>query len=367
MPNANEQTLYQEQKKTRPAIETIIPAHLGGEKQKAALDFVAYLRENKMPPAWASGNSWKSSYKGKGVCYIKLDQQGKGTWKIEPLINASKAYEDFVEAENLRDIIWRNLALCTRCHPNTCAPKGMAETFSGVKKLYFGKAFDNVCRGGDTSFRNPDEEAIQCVKKLLDFRRRAIEGHTVPMTKYVSAKRRISQTEVITLAKEIRVAGLSLAKAGWPHKTEKAGDLWRAYSDEQRMRINAKSPIVDYGIWHSVSGAEDYIAGSEVDAFEGIDDAFVTFTIPAGQYIKDTFNAFDYEDLVTGVLPKRKEMLRVWAKANGIAIAGPSMFIEVYPVQEMIGSQGETTSGHLKSEDRFKARYPKMYTLLSVE
>ena len=43
-------SLYQEQKKIKPEIEKIILELLDGDVKKAAFDFVAHLRENKMSP-----------------------------------------------------------------------------------------------------------------------------------------------------------------------------------------------------------------------------------------------------------------------------------------------------------------------------
>ena len=72
MSEKNENSLYKEQKANKPKVEDIIPNWLDGDMKNNALDFVTWLRVNKMSPTWASANSWKVSYKSKGVCYIKL-------------------------------------------------------------------------------------------------------------------------------------------------------------------------------------------------------------------------------------------------------------------------------------------------------
>ena len=48
------------QKKPKPEIENVIPEYLDGDMKKTALDFVAWLRANKMNPVWASANIWNN-------------------------------------------------------------------------------------------------------------------------------------------------------------------------------------------------------------------------------------------------------------------------------------------------------------------
>lgn len=363
-----QKNLFTEQKKVKPMVEDMISELLEGEKRHIALDFVAYLRENRMPPTWASANSWKASYKNKGVCYIKLDQHGKNVWKVNPITDHSKDYDAFTDKENLREIIWKNVAYCTRCHPNTCAPKGCADTFCGMRKVYWGREIDGVCRGGDTSFVNPDEQAIQCLKKMFAFKRQTIEGNAVPKVKYVAQKRRVSKTEVVALKHDIKVVGLSLAKSDLPQSMDSLGALWGMYTDDHRRKTkHMKLPIAQYGISLMGGGAHDYIVGSEVTEFEDVGEEMVAVTIPAGKYIKDTFNAYDFDQLVTQTLPGREPKVKCWAEENGVAIGSPAMFVEVYPVQDMVNPEGEVTNENFRQEDRLKAKYPLMYTLLPLE
>lgn len=362
-----QQNLFTEQKKIKPKIEAMIIEQLEGGNRQSALDFVAYLRGNKMPPTWTSANSWKVGYKNKGVCYIKLDQHGRDIWRVNPIIDHTEEYDAFTEAENLRGIIWKNVAYCTRCHPNTCAPKGEADVFSGVRKIYWGKEIDGVCRGGDTSFVNPDAEAIECLKKLFAFKQRAIEGNAVPRVKYVGRKRRVSKTELVVLEHEIMVVGLSLVKSGLPQSMENLGALWGMYTDDLRRKTkNVKLPIISYGI-SLMDGTLDYVVGTEVTEFEDVGDDMAAVTIPAGRYIRDTFNAYDFDQLVTETLAGREAVVTRWAEENGVTIGNPAMFAEVYPVQEMANPQGEVTNDSFRQDDRLNALYPQMYTLLPLK
>jgi hypothetical protein len=60
MPEQCKDSIYQKQKNVRPKIEDNLGDILEGERLKHALEFITYLRANKMSPAWASENSWKA-------------------------------------------------------------------------------------------------------------------------------------------------------------------------------------------------------------------------------------------------------------------------------------------------------------------
>lgn len=118
----NSNSLYQEQKKIKPKIEEIYSEHLEGDIKKAALDFVAYMREKKMTPGWTSANSRKCNYKGKGVCYLRTSgtawdhTSSSGSWSVtlygDYIYGDSvDQYHDFITKENYQDIIWNNRAL----------------------------------------------------------------------------------------------------------------------------------------------------------------------------------------------------------------------------------------------------------------
>ena len=155
-------SLYQEQKKSKPQIENVISEYLDGEMKNIALDFVARLRTNRMSPIWASGNSWKSSYKGKGICYVKLD---RGKWVVIPLLDHLNQYREIVVNEGLQNTIWVNIFRCEECNPG-CAP--------GKDRTVLDRVFKNSCYGRPPIvFNDPNEAAIDCIKRLLEMERRA--------------------------------------------------------------------------------------------------------------------------------------------------------------------------------------------------
>jgi len=165
-----------------------------------------------------------------------------------------------------------------------------------------------------------------------------------------------SETQIITIENDIKVVGLSLVKFVGHNKPEtevgKIGDLWGIYTGGQCEKVeNVKTPSVNYGFWFMKPGFHDYIVGGEVVEFGQIDNQHITAVIPAGRYIKDSFNAKDFSDLVDGVLSARREVARKWADDNGIKIKHDFsvLGIEVYPSQEIA------------------AEHPSMYTLTPVE
>jgi hypothetical protein len=99
----NYDELIKEQKTTKPVIEDIIGKFLKGDALRNAMDFIAFLRENKMNPRWHSANSWRvSGKKGKGVCRIDLGglkhawmQHIKiGDWQISDLEGLERKHLD---------------------------------------------------------------------------------------------------------------------------------------------------------------------------------------------------------------------------------------------------------------------------------
>jgi len=167
-----------DEKKIKPKIDDVISDLLDGEMKKNALNFISYLRENKMSISRASGNAeakridgaWKAAYKSKGMCRIWLS---KNHWIVCPYIDYTKDFETYIKNENLQDIIWDNLFKCRICSPKLCSSQASKseETFRGFNKTYFGKEFDNICKFWDAYFQNPDDKTINCIKRILDFKK----------------------------------------------------------------------------------------------------------------------------------------------------------------------------------------------------
>ena len=181
MKGQNNETVFQRQKKIRPQIEQILPEHLKQDTCENALKFAAYLREHKMTPQWGSANSWKFSYKNKGVGYIKLKS---GSWYICP-IGTPNDYERPAAAENLTKFILENLKPCESCLP--CRP--------GRKIVFAGKELDNMCGHFTIQICDPNDIDIDKAKKLITIRVNAIENNEVPKVNYTGKKHRKQESD----------------------------------------------------------------------------------------------------------------------------------------------------------------------------
>ena len=145
-----------EQKKLNPIIEDIIPKFLNDDVKKNALDFVAYLRADKLKLVWHSMNTWKVNYKSEPLTFIKLcvegDECGRPgnlpSWIIIPCLNYIHEYEMIIIDERLQNLICDNKYYCVNdsingqllnhCNPNKrCA--------GGVNRTIFDKDFKGLC------------------------------------------------------------------------------------------------------------------------------------------------------------------------------------------------------------------------------
>ena len=188
------ESLLQKQKKIKPKIEDVIPKYLDGDLKESALAFIAYLRANKMSPAWAGfKNAWKAANKGRTICYIKLGA-GSGAsniknnkWVVAPFLENRKEYEDKIIEEGLQNLLWENVFYCVQkpkesvplealrhyaltypCNLWNCAP--------GKKIRVCGKEMTNICRNGNRQYfwiHDPDESALDGIKKLLELEKQA--------------------------------------------------------------------------------------------------------------------------------------------------------------------------------------------------
>ena len=182
-----------EQNKSKPKIEDFIHEYLG-DMQKNALDFVAYLRANKMSISKYSKELWMVKYKSIRMCFIKLYMENEydtlpdgnyPAWSINPnlIINNSHKYlndnENLIISEGLQNIIWDNLIRCRfgeqgegkGCSPGKACGNG-TKVFTVI-----GKKITGVCSGCEwtTGINDPDETTINGIKRLLELKKKAID------------------------------------------------------------------------------------------------------------------------------------------------------------------------------------------------
>ena len=140
--------------------------YLDGAEKQNALDFAAFCRANKMTPQWQSTNRWRFQHKGKRVCIVRLWDDSRSIIPynaIGPWPEFSAEWEKFIFDEGLDEIVLENINHCRHCLP--CQP--------GKDLIILGKECTNVCNVMYL-FWNPDERTMECVKKLLEFRKQCI-------------------------------------------------------------------------------------------------------------------------------------------------------------------------------------------------
>jgi len=154
------------EKAVKPKIEDIVNNVLSGDVLNNALDFVAYLRENKLSPIWSAKNVWTVSYKTFRVCFIRLNgaadyhNLSAGSWNISPFIGE---YDANSLSGELKEIAWANKKNCRTC--GQCALPLSA---------IFGKEFATSCECS-LLFVNPNSKTIECTKQLVALRRNEIK------------------------------------------------------------------------------------------------------------------------------------------------------------------------------------------------
>jgi len=160
-------------------LSSFIDGVLEDDEKQSLLDFLEYCKTNKMPVRHSSGCLWGVYFKGKRAALIQITIKGnfRGQYIFEDtswivstcyLDYGSKEIEEYAEKENIKEIIWKNTSYCKGCL-KTC----IGNQPPGLCKKIVGKDFNKICLGG-VAFKNPDNEAMDCVKKLLEIRKHDI-------------------------------------------------------------------------------------------------------------------------------------------------------------------------------------------------
>lgn len=170
-----------ELKKIQPEVEDVVKDILDGDVQKNALDFVVYLKDNKINPQWSATNAWKISYRNYSVCFIRLYGAADyyniqaGSWQIIPFIGE---YHESCLSDDLKEIVWLNKRTC-----KVCGKCGLP-----ISKV-FGKEYDYACEKSIV-FTDPDIKSIECIKKLIELRKEDIKEGKAKKHKYIPMRDR---------------------------------------------------------------------------------------------------------------------------------------------------------------------------------
>ena len=148
-------------------IEDIFNEYFIGDTLKNALDFAEFLKANEM----VYNGDYEIHYKGNLACYIDTPNDKSQMWSIWTVGDYSNEYEGFPIEKCTKEIAWANVVKCGNCADCNRDP--------GKTEVIFGKEFENVCNGTDNlamRFVNPDAEAVDCAKKMIDMRMYVIDN-----------------------------------------------------------------------------------------------------------------------------------------------------------------------------------------------
>jgi len=190
MPEQKTASLYQQQKAIKPLVEDIIPEHIEGGMKNSALDFIAWLRANKMKPAWTLTNQWKAVYKGRNICRITLspwNEFKKVMWVVTAYLEHIKEYEDAIINEDLQNFVWDNVIYCVQKPKESFPPveyryyalKSPCNTWGcapGKTGVVCGKELTNICRNSNRQyfwFHDPDDASLNVIKRRLELEQTA--------------------------------------------------------------------------------------------------------------------------------------------------------------------------------------------------
>ena len=149
-------------------IEDAFNEFLTGDELKNALDFAEFLRANEM----IYNGEYEMHYKGECACYIDTPTELHRWWRVWTVGDYSNEYKGVPIDDRTKEIAWSNVVKCGNCDDVNCDP--------GKTEVIFGKEFANVCNGVDNlamRFTNPNVEALECAKKMVEIKKYAIDNH----------------------------------------------------------------------------------------------------------------------------------------------------------------------------------------------
>ena len=153
-----------EQKKEKPRIEDIASDYLEGEALENVLDFVTWLRANKMTPTFGSKSKIGISYTTH-VCYLKLFHGHWWIWISGKHRKHKHGYvDDFLACAELKEIVSKDLAQCIEGCGHKC------NGGQGYTVTVCGETYHKVCGCCTVRFRSPNAETLDIIKEVIQKR-----------------------------------------------------------------------------------------------------------------------------------------------------------------------------------------------------
>ena len=163
---------YRAQKELKPKVDDIAREILDEDKLVNVLDFLEFLKNNKLTPRWYATNSWSVKYKNKTVCKIKLNWMPRSSdkgdyWGIYHAHFTREKwfvnYDRYITDDGLKEFIWDNIN-----PPYACSQKGGTVRCKGWPNMtILGKSFKSVCGCYSLVVKNPDGKTLEHAKDFV--------------------------------------------------------------------------------------------------------------------------------------------------------------------------------------------------------
>ena len=146
-------------------IEDIIKSTLNGDAQKNALELIAHITANDFTITMNDEND-ESGWVVPNLGFIMINgsEEFPGPWTMWMEVNNIGEHSELPIDEHIKEFAWANIAPCGSCGGD-CSP--------GITSTIFGKVFENTCQS-NLMFTNPDAEAVDRIKKIVDIRKNDI-------------------------------------------------------------------------------------------------------------------------------------------------------------------------------------------------
>jgi len=165
---------YKAQKVQKPKVEDIARELLDEEKLANVLDFLEFLKNNKLTPRWYTTNSWIVKYKNKTVCVIKMNwmmqpSDKENFWGIYHSHFSREKwfidYNKYIKDKGLKEFIWDNIN-----PPYACSKKGGTVRCRGLLDMtILGKPYKSICGCYSLVAKNPEGKTLEYAKELVLF------------------------------------------------------------------------------------------------------------------------------------------------------------------------------------------------------
>jgi len=147
-----------EQKKRLTTEEYLAEKITNATNRKNMIDFIDWLKLNKLSVKKANPTKWVASHGKKQVCYLQLSNED---WTIIP---RGQYYAAFFDGDVLCAYIWESINPCN-------IQKGWQKCSSkcgGITRTVCGKEFDDTCASIPLYFKNPSAEQLRVIERVIE-------------------------------------------------------------------------------------------------------------------------------------------------------------------------------------------------------